>query len=125
MSSKMIISALTLAAGVSACSLGSTYIPLPESNFTYPNGYIIKGERVTGKASRTSITPNYGGNAELIREAIQNALSQTNGELLIDGGVETKLTYIPTPIVPIFTVDVIVEGNSARSVVGTQPNKAK
>ncbi len=89
----------------------------PQSHFEYPNSNIIPLGKAIGEATTTSISfyPLFK-TAELEEEAVNNALKQKGGDILINYMVFEKRT----DIVFIHTLTLHVEGTAAKMEIGTK-----
>jgi len=88
-----------------------------QSHFEYPNSNIIPLGKTIGEATTTSISfyPLFK-TAELEEEAVNNALKQKGGDILINYMVFEKRT----DIMFIHTLTLRVEGTAAKMKIGTQ-----
>lgn len=90
----------------------------PQSHFDYPNSNVIPIGKTVGEASITGVFVPPFRTAELEEEAINNALKQKGGDILINYMVFEKRTIIP--LLPIYPLTVRVEGTAAKMEIGTQ-----
>lgn len=88
-----------------------------QSHFEYPNSNITPLGKAAGEASTTSLfTPPYK-TAELEEEAINNALKQKGGDILINYMIFEKKTSL---LFILHTLTLRVEGTAAKMKIGTQ-----
>lgn len=111
---------------LSSCTVASVYTPLAQSNFAYPNSNVIPLKHAEGESSRTYVapfqTPDFGA-GEQTQEAINLALQQSGGDILVDGSYTMKATMVWLYIVEIYTVDVTVEGTASKMELGKRTLK--
>lgn len=90
---------------------------IPQSHFDYPNSNVIPIGRVVGEASVTKIFMPPFPTAELEEEAVQNALKQKGGDVLIN---YAKFQDMTTILGFISTLTIRVEGTAAKMEIGKQ-----
>ena len=105
---------------VAGCTVASGVALKPQSHFSYPNSNVVPLGRVQGEASVTTILTPTIMDADLEDEAIQKALSQKGGEILIDYTLTTQIKFIPIPIFPIYITTYRVDGTAAKMTIGKQ-----
>ena len=111
----------------SACTGPSLYAPLPQSGFATPNSDVVPLGHVKATVSRTYIGPFQNpvyGDALTRRDAYEQALKGTDGDLIIDGDFTVRSTIVPI-VFQFVTVQATVEGTAAKiSTVGYRPKSA-
>ena len=104
---------------LSGCTVGSGVALKPQSHFSYPNSNVTPLGRVTGEASTSGLVPvTY--DADLEEEAIQIALKEKGGDILIDYLATTTITMFPLLLLNIYTTTVRVDGTAAKMTIGQQ-----
>jgi hypothetical protein len=88
----------------------------PQSHFEYPNSNVVPLGKAVGKASVTKFMAYPFKTAELEEEAINNALQQSGGDILINYMVFEERTVF----LVFQTLTLRVEGTAAKMEVGTQ-----
>lgn len=110
--------AAALGGALAGCTVGSSVALKPQSHFSYPNSNVTPIGRVRGEATTQSIfAPNFM-DADVELEAIQAALKEKGGDVLIDYVLSTKTTMIPLFILNVFVTTYTVEGTAAKMVIG-------
>lgn len=90
---------------------------VPSFHFTYPNANVTPLNKVRGEAKITMIFGTPFVTSALQQQALQNALSKSNGgDILINVDVYQKLTSL----IIINTLTLIVEGTAAKQEIGKQ-----
>jgi hypothetical protein len=93
----------------------------PQANFDFPNSNVIPLGHVRGEAIATSFMYPEVYSADLKEQAVQNALKQKGGDILIDIVFTWKIKAIP--ILPIYTTTLIAEGTACKMEIGKQELK--
>ena len=104
------------------CTIGTGALLEPQSHFDFPNSNIIPLGKVHGEASTTSIFIPNPMDADLQEEAIQNALRQKGGDILIDYTYSYKITS--WVLLPIYTTTIEVDGTACKMEIGEQELEA-
>ena len=110
----------SLALGSLGCSVGAGARKLNTTHFNFPNSNVVPVGTVTGEASVTSFFMPETNMAPLEEQAIQKALQQKGGDILIDCTYLYKTTLIPIPIFNIYTTTLRVEGTACKVEIGKQ-----
>lgn len=113
------VSWVVLSVLLAGCTVGSGVALKPQSHFSYPNSNVTPLGRVTGEASTSGLLPvTY--DADLEEEAIQTALKEKGGDILIDYIATTTITAFPLLIITVYTTTVRVDGTAAKMTIGRQ-----
>lgn len=113
------VSWVVLSVLLAGCTVGSGVALKPQSHFSYPNSNVTPLGRVTGEASTSGLLPvTY--DADLEEEAIQIALKEKGGDILIDYVATTTITAFPLLIITVYTTTVRVDGTAAKMTIGQQ-----
>ena len=105
----------------SGCTGPSIWEPLPQSNFAYPNSNVIPLQHTQGTVSRSYIAPFQTpvlNDAALMQDAIDQAVHNGGGDLLIDGSHSVQSTIVPLLFITVYTEKVTVDGTAAKMEVG-------
>ena len=105
------------AALTSGCTVMQASFPAAQSHFAYPNSNITPIGHVKGSASITGLMPVVQ-DADMEEQAIQNALAQKGGDVLVDYTMTTKVTMLPLMFINIYTTDLTVEGTATKMEIG-------
>jgi hypothetical protein len=110
---------------ITGCVAGTAAFLKPQSHFDFPNSNVIPLGKVQGEASKTDFIIANPFDADVQEEAIQNALKQKGGDLLIDYVTYYKVTFIPfIPIVNWFYFTTIkVDGTACKMEIGEKTLK--
>ena len=103
------------------CTIGTGALLEPQSHFDFPNSNVIPLGKVHGKASTVSFIPS-PMDADLQEEAVQNALAQKGGDILIDYTYSYKITS--WVLLPIYTTTIEVDGTACKMEIGEQELEA-
>jgi hypothetical protein len=126
MAYKITVCALFLL-GLGACTGPSLYSPLPQSGFATPNSDVVPLGHVRATVTRTYVSPFQNpvfGDATMRREAYQQALKGSDGDLIIDGDFTVRSTVIPIGLMFV-NVEGTVEGTAVKiATVGYRPKTA-
>ena len=112
--------AMSLAAGFTGCTVGSSAWLYPQSHFDYPNSNVIPLGATRGEATKTTVFIPAQVDGYLKQEAIQNALQAKGGDILIDYVQTLKIVVVPIPIFSIYTTTLTVEGTAGKMEIGKQ-----
>ncbi len=107
-----------LLASVAGCTVQSAVALKPQSHFTSPNSNVTPIGRVQGEASVSSIFAPPVSDADAEEEAIQMALKEKSGDVLIDYTLSTRTILVPLVFLNIFTTTYHVEGTAAKAEIG-------
>ena len=115
--------ALMLLMGAMGCSTTSgAYVT--HSNFVYPNSNVIPVGPARASVKRHSWVVSPKVDDKLIQEAVQEALKGTDADILLNYTIDTKLTYVPIPLIwlPLYYhLTLTVDGTAAKVVeIGKQ-----
>jgi hypothetical protein len=106
--------------GSNACTMGSGASLQPNSHFVYPNSNVKPIGHTQGKASKLCgiLIFNFGApDGNLIKEARDQALAKSGGDLLINYTTDASVFMLP----PLFTIcKATVAGTAAKMEVGKQ-----
>lgn len=109
---------LCLALVLTGCNIAGGAFLKPQSHFDFPNSNVVPIGRVTGEASDSSIFIADMFRGDLEEQAVQNALKQKGGDLLIDYTMYYEVKMIPLMVINLFTTTVRVEGTAAKMEIG-------
>lgn len=98
------------------CTIGSGAMLKPQSHFAFPNSNVIPLGKAHGEASSSSFGTPEIMNADLQEQAIQNALREKGGDLLIDYTFFYTITTIP--LLPVYTTTIKVDGTACKMEIG-------
>ena len=105
----------------SGCTMAGGAWVKPQSHFDFPNSNIIPLGKVTGKASSTTCLMPGFMDVDLEERAVNEALKQKGGDVLIDYTYSFKSTV---PLIPIvFFNDAEVDGTACKMEIGKQELK--
>ena len=107
---------LCLALAMFGCTIGTGATLQPQSHFAFPNSNVIPLGKVHGKATTVSFFPS-PMDADLQEQAVQNALRQKGGDILIDYTYSYKIV---SWIIPIYTTTIKVDGTACKIEIGEQ-----
>jgi len=99
------------------CTMGTGAILRPQSHFDFPNSNIIPLGKVHGEATSTYFFPT-PMDADLHEQAVQNALVQKGGDILIDYTYSYKIIML-YPL-PLYITTVKVDGTACKMEIGEQ-----
>lgn len=108
---------LCLAFAVAGCTVGSGALLQPQSHFDFPNSNVIPLGKVHGEATAVSFFPS-PMDADLQEQAVQSALKQKGGDILIDYTYSYKIVSLM--IIPIYTTTIRVDGTACKMEIGEQ-----
>lgn len=110
---------VALAIATVGCTIGSATWVSPQSHFDYPNSNVIPIGRVQGEASGpVSLFPS-PMDADVMEEAIQNALKQKGGDILLNYSGTFTVTLYPI-LFNFYKTTYTVEGTAAKMEIGKQ-----
>lgn len=113
-----IVLAITISFCIMGCSMKMGSFDT-QTHFTYPNSNITPLGSVESSRSKTTFIIPPAISAEDVRGLISEALKKKPGaDLIINYGVDTKLTIIPIPIFSIFMLDMTLSGTAVKMEVG-------
>lgn len=104
----------------SGCTVGSSAWLYPQSHFDYPNSNVVPLGRVQGEATGSVGLIPTSMDADLMEEAIQKALQQKGGDLLVDYTGTTIIKMYPLVFLNLYQTTFMVEGTAAKMEVGKQ-----
>lgn len=106
---------LVLSAG--GCTIASGVWPVPQSHFSYPNSNVIPLGPGKGEATAMGFGPPDIMDVDLMEAAVQNAIRQKGGDLLVDYYLFYEIkTYLPF----IYDITWRAEGTVAKMEIGKQ-----
>lgn len=114
-----LVGLLLVLGSLEGCTVFGASWPFPQSHFDYPNSNITPLGRAQGEASTTSFFTPTLMDADLWEEAIQNALRQKGGDLLIDYALNIEIKML-WPYPPIYTTTFRTDGTAAKMEIGKQ-----
>ncbi len=99
------------------CTIASGVWPVPQSHFAYPNSNVIPLGQGQGKAETTSLGMPDIMDADLMEQAVQDAIRQKGGNLLLDYYLYYDIKqYFPF----VYGISWKAEGTVAKMEVGKQ-----
>jgi len=119
LSTKLILCSFLLLL-LSGCTIGTGAYISPQSHFDFPNSNVIPIGSVRGEATTSGFYPAIM-DANLKQEAIQNALKQKGGDLLIDATYYYSVKSMC--ILPLYITTITVEGTACKMEIGKQELK--
>jgi len=102
------------------CTVGTGAYISPQSHFDFPNSNVIPIGNVRGEATTSGFFPAIM-DADLKQQAIQEALKQKGGDLLIDATFYYNVKSMC--IIPIYTTTISVEGTACKMLIGKKELK--
>lgn len=111
---------LCLAFAVAGCTIGTGAVLKPQSHFDFPNSNVIPLGKAHGKATSAPSLYPIVMDADLHEEAVQNALRQKGGDILIDYTYSYKITMFPLMFLSVYTTTVTVDGTACKMEIGEQ-----
>ena len=110
----------SIAGALVGCTVGTGAYQRPQSHFDFPNSNVIPLGQAHGEATTTAIGRLSIMDADLQEQAIQNALKQKGGDLLIDVTYTYKITSFPLLFIPIYSTTINVDGTACKMEIGKQ-----
>jgi len=90
----------------------------PQSHFDYPNSNIVPLGHAVGEANKDSIFVPVVYDADLWQDAVNNAIQQKKGDILIDYILAIEVTTFP--LLPIYFTTYKVDGTVVKMEIGKQ-----
>jgi len=103
-----------------SCTIGTGAYISPQTHFDFPNSNVIPIGYARGEASATGFYPSIA-DANLKLDAIQNALKQKGGDLLIDATFYYDVKSMI--ILPLYITTLTVEGTACKMEIGKKELK--
>jgi len=104
---------------MTGCTMIHMSYPEAQSHFTYPNSNVVPIGHGTGSASTSGMSPAMQ-DADLELQAINQAIAQKGGDLLVDYHITTDVKMIPLMFLVLYQTTVTVDGTVAKMEIGKQ-----